>query len=197
MISMSEAERGQGEGAQPTPPEPSPSGRPPVIYNDFEGFLAEVLRTLVEHGRLGPRPSGARRMAALSLAVGREAVARAFTVRIEHRGTATRVGVAAGTAVAAAVARSLRPATALTMGVAAAAAGVGWLATARGLNPLRRRYAARIAWARRQWTDNRKAWIAGQATRAEREAEVDRMVEWLCVTLDSEPLAEPPRDAAK
>src|SRR5262245_9720526 len=102
----------------------APERRPPAIYQDFDAFLGAVLRSLVASGRA----SSPVRLLALAQTLGRSAVGRALTGRLEAASPSTRVGVKAAAAALAVLGRSLGP---WPLGAAAAAAGIGYLATVR------------------------------------------------------------------
>ena len=166
----------------------SPPSRPSRMYDDFEFFLGEALRELRAAGRLGP-PA---RLMALALAVGGAAIRSAITGRDEEAGPASRIGVATGTIVAGAALRRLGPLSILPIGIGAAVAGVGWLATARRATPLRHRYVELVAAARKEWQETRAAWLDHRLSRDARDRAMDRTLERLCVAIDREPPAGAP-----
>ena len=158
---------------------------PEAELTRFDVLLGEALVELAAAGRLG----SATRVTALVVTVGRAAAGHAFARRL----ATTRLGplgVAAGAAVVSAAARSVGVGALLPLGALAALGGVGWVAASRRITPLRRRLTVHVTVARARWNETRQVWLAGQLSRAAREAEVDRVLERLAVAFDREPDSE-------
>jgi Flp pilus assembly protein TadD len=161
----------------------SPAVRPSAMYDDFDALLGEALRELRDAGRLPASLSGL----AIAQAFGVRALQSALTGRAQAASAASRVGVAAGAAAASALwalvgRRAMLPAT-----VAAAGVGIGWLATARKVAPLRRRHEVHVGAARREWDRTRAAWLDRRLNRTARDREIERILERLCLAVDGEP----------
>ena len=160
-----------------------PATRPTTIHADWEAFLAEVLRDLVDAQALG----GPVRGMALLQAMGQPAVTRALTVRLEQKGALGKVGVLAGAAALRTGWRRLAPSSARAWVVAGAAMGLGWLAMAQKVTPLRRRFVEQIFMARKAWDEARTEWLEGRMTRVAREGAVVRLLERLAMMLAQDP----------
>jgi Flp pilus assembly protein TadD len=151
------------------------SPRPLEIYSNFHSFLGEALREVVAAGRAGTP----LRLLALGQALGGEAVAWALRSRLGSSPLLGQVGTNVGAAAVSALLGSLGTAAAVPL----MALGVGWLATARQVTPLRREFAAHVATMRGRWERAHQAWLDGTLSRTAHEAEIDRLLDHLILAL--------------
>jgi hypothetical protein len=141
------------------------------------------LREVVAAGRAGTP----LRLLALGQALGGEAVSWALRARLGASPILGQVGAGVGAAAVTTLLRSLGPAAAVPL----MALGVGWLATARQVTPMRREFAAHVVTTRGRWERAHQTWLARATSRAAYEAEIDRLLEHLILALAQRQGPEP------